>query len=579
MTGADEADHGDARLVQALDALAGVQLELHAERLRVADATELLDGILGAMSDALVLTDARGSVARLNDAALRLLGREVDAGGVVGEPVERVLGPGVPATAWQLFEQAPGGKLQLETTLPTGPSGLVDVSVSCGALRDGEGKVVGVLYLARDLTATQRLLRQVEDAEARWRLLAQVSEELSAFTPDDALPAVCGHVSAAASCGAALVLVAGPVVDRVILPADGAGAADAVVEDVREEVRQEVRELASRPVSPATALGTVVRTRRTVHAEVMSPDFPLLGTRSPSALRSAALVPLAAERECLGALLLFSERPGGVQEAFVRLVEEVAGRVALVLAHAGLRRSLAELEAAQEVNRVRQDILAGLSHDMKTPLAVLTGSLDILHSVADLAPDRRFMIYEAMSSQARRLRRLVLQFLDYTQLQSGFPLVLNLTPVNVRDAVDAIVTTAEARTAVEVDVPADVPPVLADPDRLDQMLANLVSNAVKFSPLRARVVVSARGVGDEVEVSVVDHGQGISPADQAKLFERYERGSGGAGRSGTGLGLYLTRAMVEAHGGRISVSSRVGEGSRFTIVLPRAPTEDATDLR
>ena len=555
---------GDARLVQALEALAGVQLELDDERLQRAEFTELLDGILGAMSDALVLTDARGSVSRVNHAAARLLGR--DEAAMVGQPVEHVLGPRLPASAWKLFDQAPGGRLQLETAVPTA-AGEVPVSVSCGVLRDGEGKVVGVLYLARDLTATLRLLHQVEDAEARWRLLAQVSDELAAFTPEDALVAVCRHVRRATSCGAALVLVDGPVVDQVV-PADP--------DDPDDPAGEAVTGLAGRALSPSTVLATVMRTRGTVHAGAVPPDLPLLAPGGAGAIRSAALVPLAAEGECLGALVLFSTESGAVQEPAVRLVEEVAGRVALALSHARLRQSLAELRAAHEVSRMRQDILSGLSHDMKTPLAVLTGSLDILQTVEGLAPDRRRSIHQAMSSQARRLRRLVLQFLDYTQLQSGFPLVLNLAPVDVRGAIDAVVTTAEARATVEVDVPDDLPQVLVDPDRFDQMLANLVSNAVKFSPRGARVEVRARQAGDQVEIAVVDQGPGISPADQAKLFTRYERGSAGAGSTGTGLGLYLTRAMAEAHGGRVHVASRVGEGSRFTVAVPRAPGGDGS---
>ena len=552
-------DAGDARLVQALDALATVQLELHREQLRAGEATDLLDRLLGAMSDALVVVDALGVVTRVNDAALRLFGRT--RADVEGKHVRRVLGSEAPTSSWKLLEREPTGKLHLELTLP-GAAGDVPVALSCSVIRDATGKVVGTLYLARDLTETHRLLGEVTSARARWRLLAEIGEELTdSVAPEESLAAVCQRVSEETGCGMAVLLVAGSVVERVFM-------------DPASEASETLPVKADQPLEQRSALASVLRDGRVLHAPSLPPAYPLLGSSATNGMASAAVAPISAKGSCLGAALLFSDRPDGVDSSTVHLLEEVARRIGLVLANARLRASLADFQAAHEVARAREEILAGLSHDMKTPLAVLVGGLDVLRSSGDrVAPDRKRMLYEAMFSQAHRLRRLVLQFLDYTRMESGHPLAADPCPTDIGGAIRKVVETFDAPCEIEVEINGHLPPVLVDPDRFDQVLSNLLSNAAKFSPPRSRVTVAAREAGNRVEVAVIDRGRGIAPKDLANLFDKYYRGRNVEGSPGTGLGLYMSRALMEAQGGSITVASRLGHGSTFTVVLPVATRE------
>jgi PAS domain S-box-containing protein len=550
--------------MQALDALAGVQLDLDRERLCRQGDVELLDQVLTAMSDSLILVDARGVVCRVNEAALRLFGRTRES--LEGAPVEQLLEPDVPTSVWKLLELEPEGHLQLEIAVDHSDGRRRPVSLSCGVVRDSNGKVDGVLYLARDLSETHRLLAEVEEAHAHWRLLAQIGHQLSqAHDPEETLPAVCRDVSEATGLGTALILVTGSIVDRVVVHAGSMSSAS------------EVQELTSQPLQARTALAGVIRDGRVVHAASLRPDFPLLRTGSPpGGMASACLAPLVARGSCLGAVLIFSDHANAVGNASVHIVEEVARRVALVVANGRLRTSLAELEAAQEVTRVRQDMLAGLSHDMKTPLGVIVGALDVLRSSNGTLPaERTRTLYDAMSAQAHWLRRLVLQFLDYAQLESGYPLRVNLCPTDVVGAIQWVVETSDARSLVEVMTEGELPPVMVDPDRFDQVLFNMLSNALKFSAPGSPVTIAAAQSGHQVRVSVTDQGRGISPNDLANLFEKYHRASSASDTGGTGLGLYMSRALIEAQGGSITVASRLGEGSAFSVLVPCAESQPA----
>jgi signal transduction histidine kinase len=152
----------------------------------------------------------------------------------------------------------------------------------------------------------------------------------------------------------------------------------------------------------------------------------------------------------------------------------------------------------------------------------------------------------------------------------GSGIELEVRPVPLRPFLAELLELSEGALEaqrVENAVPQDVPPVLADPDRLDRILANLVGNALKYS--RDRVVVAARPDAGQVHVSVADRGPGIAETDLPRIFDRYYRGQRHEGE-GLGLGLFIVRKLVEAHGGRIWAESRPGEGSTFTFTLPVA---------
>jgi signal transduction histidine kinase len=161
---------------------------------------------------------------------------------------------------------------------------------------------------------------------------------------------------------------------------------------------------------------------------------------------------------------------------------------------------------------------------------------------------------------------------DSAKAESG-RIELAWAQVPLRPFVDHLLDTSDGVFEVGRvvnEVPPELPPVLADPDRLDRILANLVGNALKYS--QAQVYVRAEVAGEEIRISVSDLGPGIGAGDLPLIFDRYYRGQRHEGE-GLGLGLYIVRKLVEAHGGRISAESRVGVGSTFTFTLPASPVE------
>lgn len=209
----------------------------------------------------------------------------------------------------------------------------------------------------------------------------------------------------------------------------------------------------------------------------------------------------------------------------------------------------------------KQEFLAYLSHDMQTPMAVLLGAVTVLrssHSEADIEAT-----LPLMEQALERLQRFVRQFLDLARLEADRELVLEVVPVELEPAVKRAIDLFADDGMIEVDLPADLPPVLADPARVEQILNNLVSNAFKYA--RSAPSITARSVGDRVEVVIADDGPGIAPAELERMFGKFERG-GGAG--GAGLGLYISRALAEAQGGSLTAHSVVGEGVAFTLALP-----------
>ena len=547
------------RLAQTMAALSDVQLELEQERRLRSETQALFELVLGAMSDAVVLVDARGKVWRVNHSATRLTGLTSDD--LIGRTVDSIFGGAVPATPWDVLERNGEGRLRAFEATVTGGAGFHPVSLSCSVLRDATGKVMGAVYAARDLSETHHLVHELEEAEARWRMLAELGDVLSReLDPQQSLPDVCRWLAQSTGCGVAIVLGSGPTVDAVVMwPEDADGAPT-------------FAGLTGRPMERGTALWAAAQERRTVHAATLPPDFPLVSSqRRLDRARSAAVVPLVARDATLGALVVYAAEPDAVSERVLALLEEVSARVALALANGQLREALTHLVAEREAAAFREELLAGVSHDMQTPLAVLVGSIEALQKGDDSAPEWRSRLYSAMSRQGSQLRRLIQQFLDYSRLEAGRPIVLRAQPTDVRAALVRVQADVGPRRPVIVAAPADLPTAYVDPDRLDQVLSNLSSNAVKFSPEGEPVTLTARGTPDTVEIVVADRGRGMSPTDLARVFDKFHRGKGASGTSGTGLGLYITKAVVEAQGGQLTASSRQGEGSRFTVVLPRHP--------
>jgi len=252
----------------------------------------------------------------------------------------------------------------------------------------------------------------------------------------------------------------------------------------------------------------------------------------------------------------------------------VTGRDELAELGQAFNQMAAQL-AAEEQQRRR--LFAGIAHELRTPLAVIQGTLEgMLDRVVEPTPER----IAGLHSQALLLKRLITDLRDLSLAQAG-QLQLNRRTIDisgvVRETLEAMAPLADERTvALRVEAPAHLSPVNADPDRLRQVVQNLVENALRHTPAGGEVrILLQDGDGDGIRMAVADTGSGIGAEDLPHIFDHFYRADASRTRrsGGTGMGLAIVKSLVEAHGGRVSVESAPGAGSRFTVTLPRASQE------
>jgi len=231
----------------------------------------------------------------------------------------------------------------------------------------------------------------------------------------------------------------------------------------------------------------------------------------------------------------------------------------------------------QALEGMRRQYVSNVSHELRTPLASIRGMAETLTIHGDSDPELRSRYLPRIVAQTDRLARLATQLLDLAQIESG-GLVNYFAPTSIVDVVDEALSTCSEKAAagsvrMVVEVARDLPEVVADRDRLVQVFLNLVDNAIRYTPPRGSVTVTASAVTDGVEATVRDTGSGI-PADHLPhIFERFYRVDQArtTKAGGTGLGLSIVEQIVKAHGGHIEAMSDVGQGTCFRVFLPLQP--------
>jgi signal transduction histidine kinase len=238
-------------------------------------------------------------------------------------------------------------------------------------------------------------------------------------------------------------------------------------------------------------------------------------------------------------------------------------------------------ERLQELDRVKDDIMSSVTHELRTPLTSIRAFSELLRDDPRMHLADRVRFLGLIVSEAERLTRLINQTLDLAKIESGRA-DWNACELDLKEVIEQSMAATsqlfrEKEAHVELDLPDNLPLILADRDRLIQVMLNLLSNAAKFlTPGSGRVRVALGRLADQLEVCVTDNGPGIRPEDQELVFEKFRQvgDTMTAKPSGTGLGLPISRRIVEHLGGRLWVESVPGEGATFRFTLPLAPVQE-----
>ena len=333
-----------------------------------------------------------------------------------------------------------------------------------------------------------------------------------------------------------------------------------------------------------TLVGRAAKERRPISV----PDLALV-TMDPhlqilydDGWRSLLAVPMLREGKIVGSLIVRRKRTGDFSEETVDLLETFATQSALALQNAQLYRELKEQSLELELaSRHKSEFLASMSHELRTPLnAVLGFSEVLLERMFGDINERQEEYLRDIHGSGRHLLELLNEILDLSKIEAG-KMALEYSSIDLRSVLEDAAAMLRERAVsqgvdLSLDVADDIDVVHSDVLRLKQIVLNLMTNAVKFTGAGGSVVVRARRRGADFEITVTDSGIGVPEADRQRIFESFQQGGRGSSREeGTGLGLTLSKRLVELLGGRMWLESEVGVGSTFGFSLPGREREGA----
>jgi len=502
---------------------------------RADPAARRLAAIVESSDDAIVSKDLNGIVMSWNDAAQRMFGYTPEQ--MIGESIRKLIPADRQAEEDEVLARLRrGDKVDHFETLRQHRDGtLIPISLTVSPIFGDDGRVIGASKIARDIS-----YKRAAEAE-RERLLAMAEQNA----------AIAEHLNRVGE-----IVASGLDRDRIL---------------------QAVTDLATQLTAAEfgafdpTFRGTAIVRRGDAIADPPegddAPERALLS--SHRTVRSYLAVPVRSRSNTvLGGLFFGHSRPHVFTEAHERLAVGVASWAAVALENARL------YSEAQEASRLKDEFLATLSHELRTPLNAILGYSRMIRG-GIVSPEKHARAIGAVERNASSLAQIVEDVLDVSRIISG-KLRLNIEPIDfaavVRHAIEAVKPAADAKAIqIRADIDPHVDDMAADAERLQQVVWNILSNAVKFTPRDGRVDITVAGCGDSVELVVRDTGIGISKEFLPHIFERFRQqdSSTTRERGGLGLGLGIARQLVEMHGGTIDASSEgAGTGATFRVVLP-----------
>ena len=435
-----------------------------------------------------------------------------------------------------------------------------------GAFNDKDMRLLGILADRAALTVQNAKLlttleRQVSDLEGLQRLSKLLT---SAESLEHVVAESIRIVVEAVDCQKAAILLVDEEAEELV--------ACRPVHGVTEEQFKQLHI----PLNEPSLAGTVFRT----NTPLTSNDAENDGWVSPRfrallEMQSMVAVPLTSGLKPIGVMKAVNSTTGFFTEEdqrFLSLLGTQVGSVIEAIRARDSERSL--MTELKELDRVRSEFISMLAHELRGPMTTIMGFGYTLRDAGHkIDEQKKAHIMATMVRETERLSRMVTDLLDLSRMEAG-TLRYDVEPTDLRDFVDSLVethTSLKVQHLVEPLIPGDLPKVLADRDRLHQVFINLLTNATRYSAEGTTITVRAETRESDVVVSVTDQGIGIQPGDADRIFEKFAMLPKPSWvKKGTGLGLFITKSIVEAMGGRIWLESEAGKGSTFSFTLPIA---------
>jgi signal transduction histidine kinase len=278
--------------------------------------------------------------------------------------------------------------------------------------------------------------------------------------------------------------------------------------------------------------------------------------------------------EPLGLLDVVYERPQAFSKEDLAFLQALGREAALAIRNARLyeleRQQVTRLRSLEELQK---GFVSAVSHELRTPLTCIRTSVDLLDAMGEDQPADQVELIHTIGHHAGRLEAFVADLLEITKLEAG-QITLSKQPTDLGSLVSRVVDTLRPLSDrkgqnVRLFLPVRASPVEVDRWRIEQVLTNILSNAIKFTPKQGEINIRVSENGDSLRVSIADNGPGISEDDQAQVFDKFFVVADGRGLAGLGLGLYIARQMIDLHNGHIWVESKPAEGSVFHFEVPK----------
>ncbi|HEX9237934.1 MAG TPA: GAF domain-containing protein, partial [Xanthobacteraceae bacterium] len=335
----------------------------------------------------------------------------------------------------------------------------------------------------------------------------------------------------------------------------------------------------NRPIEPGrgTVAGRVLLEGKPIHiADVQAdPEYTMTGISQQAGFHTILGVPLLREGNPIGVLILGRTTVRPFAEKQIELVTTFADQAVIAIENVRLFEEIQEKSRqVEEASKHKSQFLANMSHELRTPLNAILGYAElVLDGIYGDAPEKMRNVLERIQTNGKHLLGLINDVLDLSKIEAG-QLVLTLNDYSIKDMMQGVYVAVEPlagnkKLGFKLEVPANLPAAHGDERRLSQVLLNLVGNAIKFTDT-GEVAMKAAAANGSYTIAVTDTGPGIAEADQAKIFEEFQQSESThtKAKGGTGLGLAIAKRIVEMHGGRLWVESKLGSGSTFFFTVP-----------